>query len=292
MVTDGTYQAVFVVSTKGVVVIDVPPTIGHNLVYAIGNTTSLPITHLVYSHSHADHIGGVSLLLDAFPNHKIKTIAHSATASQLSAVADPNRPVPKTTFQDTYSIQQGNQTIQLSYKGLNHIDGNIFIYLPEQKVLMLVDVVYPGWTPFDRLGEVSSVPGFIKAHDQILEYDFEHYVGGHLDRSGARQDVETQREYINNLFENCKHTIELSATADPALSGEKILSATLAENPGNSWAAFKAYLDTITSHCANITNNKWASRLAAADVYQVSNAGVMIESLRIDYGILGPFGNK
>jgi hypothetical protein len=55
------------------------------------------------------------------------------------------------------------------------------------------------------------------------------------------------------------------------------------------WAVFKNYLDTLAEECANRTNEKWLGRLAAADVFQFENAGLVIESLRIDYSVLGPF---
>ena len=61
-----------------------------------------------------------------------------------------------------------------------------------------------------------------------------------------------------------------------------------AKNPGNGWAPFKVYLDVLAEFCANRTNEKWLGRLAAADVFQFENAGVMVESLRIDYGVLRP----
>ena len=64
-VTDSFYQAMFLTTRDGVVLIDAPPTIGHNLLRAIEAITSangMPgtVTHLVYSHSHADHIGASS----------------------------------------------------------------------------------------------------------------------------------------------------------------------------------------------------------------------------------------
>ena len=287
MVTDGGYQALFLVSTEGVIVVDCPPTIGHKLLYAIGNTTHLPVTHFIYSHSHADHIGGAVL----FVNEKVVTIAHVETAKLLAPVNDTNRPLPKVTFQHHYQLCVGNQTLELAYKGPNHLEGNIFIHAPEQKLLMLVDVVFPGWTPFSALGEVKNVPGYIKAHDQILEYDFNHFVGGHLDRSGNRDDVLIQREYVHDLFNNCADTIRLTGTSDPVLGGANILGPVLAKNPGNEWAAFQVYLDITANYCANKTNEKWVQRLAGSDVFQFSNAEAMIESLRIDYGILGAFAN-
>ncbi|KAI9675277.1 MAG: hypothetical protein M1817_001179 [Caeruleum heppii] len=284
MVTDGGYQAMFVVSDKGVIVVDNPPTLGRNLLYAIGNVTKAPVTHFVYSHSHADHIGAANLFDD-----KVKRIAHRDTAELLADVEDPNRAQPKITFRDDYHLRVGNQTLELSYKGENHLRGNIFIYHPMQKVLMLVDVIFPGWTPFAQLGQVKNVPGYIRAHDQILEYDLKHFVGGHLSRSGTRQDVEIQKEYVTDLFNNCADTIRLSATNDTTVGAAAVLGPVLAQNPGNQWAAFRSYLEVTAEFCANKTNEKWLTRLAAADVFQESNAETMIESLRIDYGILGPF---
>jgi hypothetical protein len=61
------------------------------------------------------------------------------------------------------------------------------------------------------------------------------------------------------------------------------------KNQRNGWAPFKVYLDVLAEACANRTNGKWLGKLAAADVFQFENAGLVIESLRLDYGILGPF---
>lgn len=59
MVTDGSYQSIFLVARNSVIVVDAPPTIGHNLFKGIRTVTDLPISHVVYSHAHADHIGGL-----------------------------------------------------------------------------------------------------------------------------------------------------------------------------------------------------------------------------------------
>src|SRR3981081_1224768 len=65
-VTDGTYQAAFLTTSDGVVLFDAPPTIGHNIQRAIdeiaaANGVSNEVTHLIYSHHHADHAGASSL---------------------------------------------------------------------------------------------------------------------------------------------------------------------------------------------------------------------------------------
>src|SRR3954464_11457178 len=61
-VTDGTYQSAFLTTSDGVVLLDAPPTIGHNLQRAVdeiaaANGVSNKVSHLVYSHHHADHAG-------------------------------------------------------------------------------------------------------------------------------------------------------------------------------------------------------------------------------------------
>ncbi|PON30076.1 hypothetical protein TGAM01_v201443 [Trichoderma gamsii] len=276
MVTDNQYNCVFFVSSEGVILVDAPASIGQNIAYAISNTTDKRVTHVIYSHAHADHIGSAYLFKNA--TH----IAHSITKDLLAATPSSDDPLPDVIFEDDYSLLNGNQTIQLSYKGTNHQPGNIFIYAPSQKVLMLVDVVFPGWAPFAYLGEAEDVPGFIQAHDQILEYDFDHFVGGHLTRSGVRADVEAQREYIHDLKNNCNNALALSkqpANATNPISQQHLVNAALQANPGNPWAGFKLYLDSVASYCNNATNEKWLGRLSAVDVYGMENSYAMVAAL-------------
>jgi glyoxylase-like metal-dependent hydrolase (beta-lactamase superfamily II) len=292
MVTEGMYQVLFLVSTEGVIVVDSPPTIGRNLLYAIGNITAQPVTHLIYSHSHADHISGAFLFLPATatsPNLTI--IAHAETAKLLSQAPSRDRPPPTLTFETNYSLTVGNQTLQLSYHGPAHLAGNIDIYAPTQRILMLVDVIYPGWTPFTRLGVAESVPDFLAAHDRILRsYEFVYFVGGHLNRVGDRADVELQRDYMRDLYANCEEAIGRSADPqDPVLGHAALVEPVTAVNPGNHWAESAVFFKGLAKVCAEMTNLKWGARLAGADVFQVDNAAAMVQSLRIDYGVLGPF---
>jgi hypothetical protein len=83
------------------------------------------------------------------------------------------------------TIDAGPHRIELRYHGPNHQDGNIFIDLPRQRVLMLVDVVVPGWVPFHALGGATEVAGYMDAHDAALSYPFDTLVAGHLTRSGT-----------------------------------------------------------------------------------------------------------
>jgi glyoxylase-like metal-dependent hydrolase (beta-lactamase superfamily II) len=290
LLTDGVYQSMFLVACDSVIVVDAPPTIGHNMLKGIRTVTNLPISHVVYSHAHADHIGAAYLL----KGKNTTFIAHAETAQELAQANDKTRPAPNITFTGDHNLKVCNQTLMLSYKGPNHQPGNIFIYAPQQKILMLVDIIYPGWVPFDYLGESQNIPGYIKAHDQVLAYDFDHFIGGHINRAGTREDVNIQKEYITDLRDNCAEAIRLSGlppNATNPLSAYASLSGIETANPGNSWAIFNYYIDELLVGWAdNKTTAKWLGRLAGADVYGKSNALIMIESLRIDFGILGPYG--
>ena len=55
-ITDGAYGTMFLVGQEGVIACDAPPTLGD--LEGIRGVTDKPVTHLVYSHEHWDHIGG------------------------------------------------------------------------------------------------------------------------------------------------------------------------------------------------------------------------------------------
>jgi glyoxylase-like metal-dependent hydrolase (beta-lactamase superfamily II) len=46
---------------EGVVAVDAPPSIGQNYLKAIAEVTDKPITHVIYSHAHLDHIGAAGV---------------------------------------------------------------------------------------------------------------------------------------------------------------------------------------------------------------------------------------
>src|SRR2546427_2682400 len=108
-VTDGTYQAAFLTTREGVVLFDAPASIGRNLQRAVdeiaaANGVSNKVTHLVYSHHHADHAGGSSL----FGNNVVR-IGHAETRRLLLRDNDPTRPAPEETFTDRRTLEIGGE---------------------------------------------------------------------------------------------------------------------------------------------------------------------------------------
>ncbi|TDD44990.1 MBL fold metallo-hydrolase [Nonomuraea terrae] len=280
-VTDAYYQAMLLTTTEGVVLVDAPPTIGHNLLRAIDDVAKangMPnkVTHLVYSHSHADHIGASAIL-----GKDVVRIGHTETRRLLRLDRDPNRPAPTETFDDHYVLKVGGERLELAYHGPNHSPDNIFIYAPAQQTLMVVDVLYPGWVPFKNLAVSQDIPAWVKAHDVVMGYPWQTLVGGHLGRLGVRADGDLQKQYMADLDAAVRNA---SATVDPTPYFQKYGSS------GNAWAIFKTYLDAVAHQAAEPVIAKYTGTLAAADVFTVDNAFALLESQRIDGGLLGPFG--
>jgi len=275
-ITEGVYQVMFLTTGEGVIVVDAPPSIGENILKAIKETTDEPITYVIYSHSHADHIAAASM----YPKDATY-IAHEETATRLARkgpfefglfVGGSDVPDPTITFSDTYTLTVGSQTLELAYEGPAHRPGNILIYSAKQKVLMFIDVIFPGWTPFKWLAVAEDVPAFIDSHDWVLSYDFETLISGHVGRLGTREDVEIQKEYILDTQANAAKALQ---TVDFNAIAQKV-------GYTNLWLLFDTYLDAVGEECTKLTEEKWVGKLAAVDIFTKSHCDKLVESLRID----------
>jgi glyoxylase-like metal-dependent hydrolase (beta-lactamase superfamily II) len=273
-VSDGSYNAMFMVTDQGVVAIDAPPTLGDKYLKAIAEVTDKPVSHVIYSHAHLDHIGAAGI----FPQNAT-FIAQQETANELQRAMNvaTNKsavpPVPTVTFPKNMTLQIGNQTLQLDYHGNNHLPGNIFIYAPSQKVLMLVDIIFPGWVPFPYLAIAKDTAGFIEAHDIALNnYDFDTIVAGHLTRLGTRADVEIQKEFVLDLE-------RAAASANQNVSFMDIATKVGFDNP---WLLYSEYINAVNKQCEGEMIPKWESRLGGAEVFMSTHCFAMTQSGRVD----------
>jgi glyoxylase-like metal-dependent hydrolase (beta-lactamase superfamily II) len=265
----------FMVTDEGVVAIDAPPSTGKNYLKAMAEVTDKTITYVIYSHAHIDHIGAAGI----FPKNAT-FIAQQETAAELQRAKSVTKnasmvpPIPTVTFTKNYTSQVGNQSLKLDYYGVNHLPGNIFIYALSQKVLMLVDIIFPGWVPFSYLAIAKDTAGFIKAHDIALNnYDFDTIVTGHLTRLGTRNDVIIQKEFVSDL--------ERAA----GKANQEVLFSKIAGQVGsfdNPWLIFSRYIDAVNENCMKDMLPKWESRLGGAQQFMSTHFFTMAESGRVD----------
>jgi glyoxylase-like metal-dependent hydrolase (beta-lactamase superfamily II) len=263
VVSAGGSNSMFLVTQEGVVVVDAPPGIGDKIFAAVSNVTDKPITHLIYSHAHKDHIGAANL----FEN--VTIIAHNETAKILNERNDTDRPVPNMNFNKEMSLTIGNQSLQLIYPGPYHQPGNIFVYLPEHKVLMAVDNVVPGGLLWKHLGVTPDVPTLINSIDQILALEFDVFVGGH-GQPGTKQDIVVQQEYVNDLRENAMAALnEVNRTQ-------------VIQGINGTNAITEAYFNALTKSCADKIDAEWQGKLEGVGVWTDEHCERMIISERVD----------
>ena len=268
LITDNAIQSMFMVYDKGVVVADAPQAYAAKIPQAIAEVTSNPITHVIYSHSHADHIGGVTAVL----GNKPVLIAQQETLRLLKRAADPARPLPTVTFADKYRLEVGGKVLELNYHGDAHEPGNIFIYAPKPKVLMAIDLVFPGWIPWRRFAVAHEVRGVFDQVELIRKLPWTTFIGGHVTRVGTHEDVDRQWEYM----------VDIRQAAADALAQNKPGETLNPADAGNPWAYFDNYIDRVALQCVNTMTSKWSSRLAGFDVWIWDQCFSMEQSLRID----------
>lgn len=267
-IRNGIDQSLFLVGGGEVVAIDAPEAFGEKVLAAIAEVTSRPVTHVIYSHAHADHIGAAHL----FPSTAI-VIAHEETAALLRRADDPRRPVPTRTLAGPSTrLQIGGHDLVLDYHGVNHLPGNLFIHLPQHRLLALVDIVIPRWAPFFRLDTARDIPGFRAAIDQILGYDFDTFFAGHMGWYGTRDDVIETREWTEDLHR--------AATA--AVRDVDYADAIRHVDPDNGYAQLGAYYDALARACADRMPASWIERLGGADVFLRDNSAAMTLSVLND----------
>lgn len=198
------YQVMFLTTGEGVIVTDAPQPIGEKYLQAIEEVTDEPITHMIYSHSHADHTGAAGQI---FPVG-IEYIAHQDTADILISENDPNRPIPTVTFDDTYTLSVGNQVLELHYIGPFHSEGDIVILAPKQKVAMAVDLFHPGAAPYMAFGVTVNMDAHVEAHDILVEdFDFDVLVSGHEQILAVKDHIKTDKEFVLSMMEITEQAI-------------------------------------------------------------------------------------
>lgn len=213
MISEGVWNCVLIVTKRGAILIDAPAFIGltkgKTIVDAIKGITDHPVTEIIYSHSHSDHIGSAGLVLAwmqaEFPEEKVKIYAHENTRRKLlDENAAASRPLPTKTFAKKKKLKyrgvdNRRRQISLVYLGTNHSDDNLFIHLPADNTLVWVDVVNPGGIPFG-IEFAQSLPGHIRSHEQALGFNFDTHIPGHHG-IGTREFIKYNRIFLADLAE-------------------------------------------------------------------------------------------
>lgn len=203
-------NAAFVVTPTGVVVIDAlgSPELARRLVAQIAQITPKPITHVIVTHYHADHIYG----LQTFKALGARVIAHRAALAYLNSdtarlrLAASRQELAPWVDENTQLLQAdewldqaqvltvGGVKFEINPVGPAHTPEDLVVYLPIEKVLFAGDLVFRSRIPY--VGQADS-RHWITALDSLLKFDTQVIVPGHGPLSSeARKDMQLTRDYL------------------------------------------------------------------------------------------------
>jgi glyoxylase-like metal-dependent hydrolase (beta-lactamase superfamily II) len=209
-------NAGFIVTPAGVVVIDAlgSPQLAKELLDEIARVTPQPVTHVIVTHYHADHVYG----LQEFRRRGVRILAHRAAleylnsdtaASRLQASradlapwidANTQLVTPDQWLDGATELVLGGMHIQVQPVGPAHTPEDLVVFLPGERVLFAGDMVFRGRVPF--VGQADSRQ-WIVALDLLLKMDPAVVVPGHGALStSARDDLQLTRDYLAFLRES------------------------------------------------------------------------------------------
>jgi len=129
------------VQKDGVLLVDTKmPNNGQQIVDQVKSITDKPITTIVNTHNHPDHVGSTDFIRERFPN--VRIIAHENTKRWVEANTSYKRDViPTATYQDRMIIGEGDDRVELYYFGVAHTDGDTFVVIPAARAMFLGDIM-------------------------------------------------------------------------------------------------------------------------------------------------------
>lgn len=195
------YSTTFYVGDKGVLLFDAPEGRGKYLLQAIRDVTPLPVTALVYSHYHVDHIGDSPFWNDEAKKEgvNLRIIASKATAEKMQFM---NSRLPVATQvlskkDDQFKFEK--QTIELHrFVKAGHTDDHSVWLLKQEKLAHSPDLLNPDQLPMMGF----AVSDTLVYHDsnlrQVEMLDWKYFIGGH-GNIGSHDDFKFQRQFLNDL---------------------------------------------------------------------------------------------
>jgi glyoxylase-like metal-dependent hydrolase (beta-lactamase superfamily II) len=265
-VTGGIYQSAFLKTGEGVIVFDAPPSFAHQLPAIIAeHAPDVPITHLVYSHGHTDHVGGASVFGEI---EDLQVVAPVKVAASIAEEGAPTILRPTMTYEEQYDLTVGGEKVELKTASFHAEDEDAIIYLPEQKFLIAVDTVTTGEVPFMNFGATADVGEYLTMFDELLAYDFDVLLSGHLSILGTRADVLENKEYAFD--------VQASVLKGMQTFQQRIGETMAAMEFTNGNLAYRSVIEQMRGECSAEIISKWQDRLSVVDVWADSHCETMI----------------
>ena len=151
---------------KGVVLVDTKlSNNGQKILDKVKSVTDKPITHIINTHTHGDHVGS-----NEFFPASVEVVAHENTAGYMGkmknfATPETKHGMPDRTFKDKMTVLSGGEAIDVYYFGAAHTGGDAFIVFRNLRVMHAGDAFSGPNTPImdvNNGGSGVSYPATLK----------------------------------------------------------------------------------------------------------------------------------
>lgn len=201
-------------SDNGLLLVDSKLTNEYDKVMELLRTvTDQPIRYVINTHFHPDHTGG-NIGMEGLG---AEIIATDNARKRLSRTQQMGLPV--VTFDDHMNVYFAGKTLQLYYYGRGHTDGDLVIYIPEEKIVMPGDL-FAGWGPSIRLIDYNgggSLAEWPVTLEKAMKLDFDVVIPGHsgvTDRAHMQAYLDENRkmlDFIRMMKQAGKAPMEISS---------------------------------------------------------------------------------
>jgi glyoxylase-like metal-dependent hydrolase (beta-lactamase superfamily II) len=152
--------------------------------------------------------------------------------------------LPTIAFEQTMKLYRRDREIHLLHLGRAHTEGDVFVYLPKEKVVVTGDAVI-GWTPYMGDGYPEDWVGTL---DRLAQLDFTHIIMGHGDVVG-RDWLRAFRAYVHDMVEAVRQEAATGASLDEV---KQRVTARLAPVHEKTFSAYNDYRPWRTGLLGNI----------------------------------------
>jgi glyoxylase-like metal-dependent hydrolase (beta-lactamase superfamily II) len=222
------------VTSSGVVVVDTKlPGWGQPLLDKIKTLTDKPVTTIINTHTHFDHVSGnveFPATVDVITHENTKTYMDQAnpvyalqTGPQTNLFkANGGKGLPKRTFKDRLTIGRGAEQIDLHYFGPAHTGGDAFVVFTALRVMHVGDTMPNRDLPImdkNNGGTGVGYAGTIARASRASNVDT--IINGHNARTTTPADLRLYSEFIADFVTFVQDAKKAGKTVDDVVTSWK-----------------------------------------------------------------------
>ena len=219
----GGNTAVFV-TASGVVVVDAKnPGWGQPILDKIKELTPKPVTALINTHTHGDHVSGNV----EFPA-TVEVITQDNTKANMEKMdifkQNNSRGMPKRTFKDRLTIGKGADQIDLYHFGPGHTNGDAWVVFPALRTAHLGDLFATKGLPLVDGGNGGSVLNYpetlTKGHSGVKNVDT--IINGHSNTTTTWADLKEFVDFNKDFLTWAQTALKSGKTPEAAAAEWKV----------------------------------------------------------------------